>query len=77
MVNVANVLNTKADDANVLDYNEKLKVVYSRAEEEFIDFLNKCKLKDSEVMLCPYCRSVFNNKAAKEVKKTIPQTYQP
>lgn len=77
MVNVANVLNTKADDANVLDYNEKLKVVHSRAEEDFIDFLNKWKLKDSEVMLCPYCRSVFDKQAAKEVEKTRPQTYQP
>lgn len=33
-------------------YKEQMKVVFPKAEEEFIDFLNLWNLKDSKVMLC-------------------------
>ncbi|CAJ2668523.1 unnamed protein product [Trifolium pratense] len=35
------------------EYYEKMKVVYPGAKEELIDFLQRCKLNKSEVMLCP------------------------
>lgn len=34
---------------------EYMKVVYPRVEEWLIDFLNRCKIKDSEVMTCSRC----------------------
>lgn len=55
MVNV-----TKVYDVNMINYTEQLKVVYPRAEEELIDFLNICKLIDSEVILFPRCNAVFD-----------------
>jgi len=37
-------------------------------EEELIDFLNHCKLKNSEVMLCPRCSLVFDKRPLKALK---------
>jgi len=34
-------------------FDEKAKTAYPMAKEELVDFLNRCKLKNSEVMLCP------------------------
>lgn len=34
-------------------YTEKVKEVYPTTEEELIDFLNRCKLKGSEVVFMP------------------------
>lgn len=51
------------------DYVEKMKVVYPRAEEELIDFLNKCKIKCSNVMLCPCCSAAFDKEATKDPGK--------
>lgn len=47
IVGVIEALNTKIDEVNMLNYKEKVKMVYPKAEEELIDFLNRCKLKDS------------------------------
>jgi hypothetical protein len=41
-------------------FDEKFKATYPTAEEEQIDFLNRCRLKNSEVMLCPRCSVVFD-----------------
>jgi len=49
-------------------------VAYSMAEEELIDFLNRCKLKNSEVMLCPRCSSVFDKEATKSLESFIPKS---
>jgi hypothetical protein len=38
-----------------LQFDEKAKASYPMAEEELIDFLNRFRLKNSEVMLCPRC----------------------
>lgn len=43
----------EVEEVSKVDYIEKMKVVYPKAEEELIDFLNRCKIKGSEVMLCP------------------------
>ena len=37
------------------------------AEEELIDFLNRCRLKNSEVMFCPRCSCVFYKEATKSL----------
>ncbi|CAJ2646962.1 unnamed protein product [Trifolium pratense] len=54
------------------EYYEKMKVVYPGAEEELIDFLQRCKLNKSEVMLCPRCSAVFDKKATEGLNKFIP-----
>lgn len=53
MVDVVEGLDTKVDEVSMLDYTEQMKVVYPKAEEEWINFLNSCKIKGSKVMLCP------------------------
>lgn len=46
-----------------------MKVVFPKAEEELIDFQNKCKLKDSEVMLCLRYSVVFDKEVQKSWKR--------
>ncbi|AES87910.2 hypothetical protein MTR_4g037440 [Medicago truncatula] len=55
-------------------FHEKAKAAYPMAEEELIDFLNRCRLKNYEVMLCPRCSSVFDKEATKSLKKFIPES---
>lgn len=62
-----------ATKVSELEYVEKVRVVYPTVEEELVDFLNRCKLKGSEVMLCPRCKVVFDRKATKGNEKTMPQ----
>jgi len=54
-------------------FDEKLKTSYPKTEEELIDFLNQCKLKNSEVMLYPRCSVVFENEATKGLEGSIPK----
>ena len=54
-------------------FDEKLKTTYPTAEEDLIDFLNRCKLESSEVMLCPRCSVVFDKKATKGLEGSIPK----
>jgi len=54
-------------------FYEKLKTTYPTAEEELIDFLNRCKLKNSEVMLCPRCSAVFDKEVTKGLEGSIPK----
>ena len=54
-------------------FDEKLKTSYPTAEEELIYFLNRCKLKNSEVMLCPRCNAMFDKEATKGLKASIPK----
>ena len=49
-----------------------MKVVFPKVEQELIDFLNRCKLKDSQVILCPCCTVVFDKEATKELEKINP-----
>lgn len=65
--------NEKAKEIWTLGGDEKIKVVYSKAEEELADFLNRCKLKDFEVMLYPYCSVVFDTEAVKDLESVRPQ----
>jgi len=52
---------------------EKMTVVYPRAEEDLIDFLNRCKISNTNVMLCPRCSAIFNKEATKSVEGFQPQ----
>jgi hypothetical protein len=54
------------------EYAEKIKVVYPRAEEELVDFLQRCKLNKTEVMMCPRCSAVFDKKTTNGLKKYVP-----
>ncbi|MCH79898.1 hypothetical protein A2U01_0000659 [Trifolium medium] len=54
------------------EYAEKIKVVYPRAEEELVDFLNSCKLNNTEVMLCPRCSAVCDKEATAGLKNFMP-----
>jgi hypothetical protein len=49
-------------------YEEKIQVVFPKAEEDLIDFLNRCKISGSPVMLCPRCSAVYDKKATKNVE---------
>lgn len=64
------------DDAKVEDNKPNIEdqttKANPKAKEELVDFLNYCRLKDSEVMLCPRWSSVFDKEAAKELESTNP-----
>jgi hypothetical protein len=53
--------------------DENLNTTYPTAEEELIDFLNRCKLKNFEEMLCPRCSAVFDKEATKGLEGSIPK----
>jgi len=55
-------------------FAEKMTVAYPRAEEDLIDFLNICKISNTNAMLCPKCSAVFDKEAAKSVKGFRPQS---
>lgn len=57
----------------MIDYTKKIKVVYLKVKEELIDFLNRCKIKGSEIMLCPCCNIVFNKEAKKSLENIKPR----
>jgi len=52
---------------------EKMKTTYPEAEEDLIDFLNRCKISNTHAMLCPRCSAVFDKEAAKSVEGFRPQ----
>src|ERR1044072_8871668 len=51
------------------EYDQKMEEVFPNVGEDLVDFLNRCKLEDSEVMLCPRCSAVFDKKAAKGLQE--------
>lgn len=61
---------TESMEESEPDYDEQIKVVFPKAEEELIDFLNKCKLKDFKVMLYPRCNTVFDGEVEKVLENT-------
>ena len=46
-------------------FSEKMKVSFPMIEEELIDLLNRCKLNNYEVMLCPRCSAVYDKEGTK------------
>ena len=53
---------------------EKMTVAYPRAEENLIDFLNRCKISNINAMLCPRCSAVFDKETAKSVEGFRPRS---
>lgn len=72
MVETTKGLDREVKEVIVLDYTEKMKVVYPKAEGKLIDFLSRCKLKGSEVILFPRCSIVFDKKATKGLESVRP-----
>ncbi|PNX81972.1 hypothetical protein L195_g037997, partial [Trifolium pratense] len=54
------------------EYAEKIKGVYPQPEEELVDFLNRCKLSNKEVMLCPRCSVVCDKEATANLTNYVP-----
>lgn len=73
MVDTIVGLNTKIEEVSMVDYIEKIKVVYPKDDVKLIDFLNRCKIKGSEVMLYSRCNAVFNKEGMKGLKNIKPQ----
>ncbi|WJX26814.1 hypothetical protein P8452_15690 [Trifolium repens] len=70
MVDVVNHAPIKAVPEE--EYEKKIQEVYPNAEEELVDFLNRCKLNNSEVMLCPRCSAVCDKEATAGLRNFIP-----
>ncbi|XP_045822003.1 uncharacterized protein LOC123914884 [Trifolium pratense] len=54
------------------EYEKRVHEVYPNVEEELVDFLNRCKLKNSEVMLCPRCSAVCDKEAIAGLQNVVP-----
>jgi len=52
---------------------EKMTAAYPKAEEDLIDFLNRCKISNTNAMLCPRCSVVFDKEAAKSIEGFHPR----
>ena len=50
-----------------------MEVAYPKAEEDLIDFLNRCKISNTNDMLCLRCSAVFDKEDAKFVEGFRPQ----
>ena len=53
---------------------KEMEKAYPKAEEDLVDFLNRCKISNTNAMLCPRCSAVFDKEAAKSVEGYQPQT---
>ena len=50
-----------------------MEVAYPKVEEDLIDFLNRCKISNTNAMLCLRCSAVFDKEATKFVEGFRPQ----
>jgi len=53
---------------------KKMEVAYPKAEEDLIDFPNRCKISNNHVVLCPRCSAIFDKEATKSVEGFLPHT---
>ncbi|WJX88906.1 hypothetical protein P8452_70946 [Trifolium repens] len=72
MVEAMEITEVQAEKIPEEEYFEKMKVVYPRAEEDLIDFLNRCKLENKGVMLCARCCAVCDKEATAGLMKFQP-----
>jgi len=49
-----------------------MEVAYPKAEEDLIDFLNRCKISNTNAMLFPRCSAVFDKEVAKSIEGFLP-----
>jgi len=57
-----------------LQFYGKAKASCRTTEEELIDFPNRCRLKNYEVILCPRCSLVLNKEATKSLENVVPKS---
>src|ERR1044072_4279819 len=69
MVHIDDNLDRQVKEVTKGEYDQKMEEVFPKAGEDLVDFLNRCKLEDSEVMLCPRRCAVFDKKAAKRLQE--------
>lgn len=62
---VVDTIASVGDENSKPNDKDQMTKAYPKAEEELVDFMNRCGLKDSEVMLCPKCNLVYEKDAAK------------
>jgi hypothetical protein len=74
VVETTEVTEVQAEEIPEKEYFEKMKVIYPRAEEDLIEFLNRCKLENKRVMLCARCSAVCDKEATAGLKKFQPAT---
>ena len=77
MVHIDDNLDTQVKEVTKWEYDQKMEEVFPKAGEDLVDFLNRCKLEDTEVMLCPRCSAVFDKKAAKGLQELKVQKPKP
>jgi len=53
---------------------EKMEVAYPKVEEDLIDFLNRCKISNTNAMLYPTCSTLFDKEAARSIEGFLPHT---
>ena len=53
------------DECRQEEYN---KIAFPKEEEMLSNFLQRCKKKQSEVMMCPQCSAVFDKKATQNLE---------
>lgn len=68
MVKITKDFDMEAECEVVESSEGQEKSVYPKNEEGLVDFLHRCKAKESKVMLCPICSAVFDKKSTKEAK---------
>ncbi|KAK2450068.1 hypothetical protein QL285_009207 [Trifolium repens] len=49
------------------EYEKMVQKIYPDEGEDLIDFLNRCKMSDSEVMMCPRCSAVCDKEACRSL----------
>jgi hypothetical protein len=74
MVEAMEVAEGQVEEIPEEQYFEKMKVVYPHAEEDLIDFLNRCKLENKGIMLCARCNAVCDKEATEGLRKFQPMT---
>src|ERR1044072_7096500 len=77
MVEIEEEVKSKILEVTEQEYEEKTQAVYPQAGEYLVDFLHRCKIEDSKVMLCPRCNAVFDKKAAKSLEQVQVQKPKP
>lgn len=69
MVEVSKETKMEIDEESTPRNKEQVKLAYPKNEEILEKFLHRCQRKNSEMMLCPRCNSVFDKKVTKNIHR--------
>lgn len=73
MINAGEGLDTNVEEVSLLDYIEKMNMVYPKDEAVLIEFMNMSKIKGFKVIIYPRCSLLFYKEATKYLEKIKPQ----